>query len=68
MNMTQNDKYVAIIGAPVGSRKIENRQELERRLLDSLSDIYDKFKDSLHLAFIVTTRDEFQALRGGIAD
>ncbi len=63
MTMTaQKETYVAIIGDLVGSRKIEDRQKLQRQLLDSLSDINNKFKDSLHSGLIVTTGDEFQGL------
>lgn len=58
----QNKTYVAIIGDLVSSRKTENRQKLQLQLLDSLSDINRKSKDSLFSALIVTTGDEFQTL------
>ncbi|MGC9314572.1 MAG: SatD family protein [bacterium] len=58
----ENKLYVAIIGDLIGSKKIDNRQAAQEKLLDALSDVNLKFKDSLYAGFIVTTGDEFQAL------
>lgn len=60
--MNEKTTYTAIIGDLIGSRQIENRRGLQRKLLDSLSDINREFTTSLHAGFIITTGDEFQAL------
>ena len=57
-----NKQYVAVIGDLVGSKSIDNRQAVQEKLLDTLSDVNSKFKTSLYAGFIVTTGDEFQAL------
>jgi len=63
MREEKTDKqYVAVIGDLVGSKSIDNRQAVQEKLLDTLSDVNSIFKNSLYAGFIVTTGDEFQAL------
>lgn len=56
------EKYVGIIGDIVGSRKLENRAEVQaklNKLLDRVNDTYSSFIAS---KFLITIGDEFQGL------
>lgn len=58
----KEEYYTAIIGDLVGSRTIENRPALQRKLVDTLSEVNHLFAESLTSSLIITTGDEFQAL------
>jgi len=58
-----NDKpYVAIIGDIIGSRNIENRNEVQNKLKDVLNHVNNKYAEDISAKFTITLGDEFQGL------
>lgn len=62
INNSPNQRYAAIIGDIVNSRKIENRNEIQKRLKNLLDDINKKYHEYIASKFIITLGDEFQGL------
>ena len=55
--------YFALIGDIIGSRSIESRAEIQRRLGDKLREINEREGDkNLAAGFVITLGDEFQGL------
>lgn len=54
--------YCAIIGDIVGSKKIENRQEIQDKFNEVLSNANQIYNDSIASRFTITLGDEFQGL------
>lgn len=57
-----NNPYVAIIGDIKESKKIDNRNEVQKRLKQVLEEINEKYDDDISSKFIITLGDEFQGL------
>jgi hypothetical protein len=57
-----NDPYVAIIGDMKESKKIENRNEVQKKLKQVLEEINEKYDNDISSKFIITLGDEFQGL------
>jgi hypothetical protein len=60
--MVFNDKYTAIIGDIVDSRKIRNRNEVQRKFKSVLDEINTKYAEDIASKFTITLGDEFQGL------
>lgn len=56
------DKYVAIIGDIVDSKKLSNRNSVQQKLKQVLEDINNKFSEDIASKFTITLGDEFQGL------
>lgn len=56
------DKYVAIIGDIVDSKKIKDRKVIQKRYKNVLSDINAKYNEVIASRFTITLGDEFQGL------
>lgn len=56
------DPYIAIIGDIKESKKIENRNEIQKKLNKILHDINEKYAKDISSKFIITLGDEFQGL------
>lgn len=56
------DKYVAIIGDIVDSKKINNRKVIQRKFKNVLTDINVKYSEDIASKFTITLGDEFQGL------
>lgn len=54
--------YLALIGDLVSSRNIQNRQQIQKQLLQLMDEINQRYKEVIISPFTVTTGDEFQAL------
>jgi hypothetical protein len=54
--------YVAIIGDIVQSKKLNNRDEVQKKLHNVLSSINTKYSDYIASNFMITLGDEFQGL------
>lgn len=54
--------YVAIIGDIKNSRELTNRDEVQIKLKQILTDINDKYSEQLAADFLITIGDEFQGL------
>lgn len=54
--------YIAIIGDIVDSRKIKNRDDIQKKLLSILKEINIDFKNNIAAKFLITLGDEFQGL------
>ncbi len=54
--------YVALIGDVVGSREVEDREGLQRRLRELISEVNRRFAQGIAARFILTVGDEFQGL------
>ncbi|MDF2656407.1 MAG: hypothetical protein K0R19_2881 [Bacillota bacterium] len=54
--------YIAIIGDIVASKKLKDRSEIQRKLNRVLSEINDRYADSISARFMITLGDEFQGL------
>ncbi|HOV69776.1 MAG TPA: SatD family protein [Clostridia bacterium] len=54
--------YFAIIGDIVGSRKVSDRAELQKKLREILDDINSKYESDIASKFVITLGDEFQGL------
>lgn len=61
--MQEDKKYLVLIGDIISSRKVENRNDLQNKLLDVFNDLNlsDK-KEHLISPFTITLGDEFQAV------
>lgn len=57
-----NNPYVAIIGDIKESKKIDNRNEVQKRLKQVLEEINEKYDNDISSMFIITLGDEFQGL------
>lgn len=57
-----NNLYIAIIGDIKGSKKLDNRNEVQKKLTSVLDDINKKYKDDIYSKFTITLGDEFQGL------
>lgn len=57
-----NNPYVAIIGDIKESKKIENRNEVQKKLKKALEEINEKHDNDISSKFIITLGDEFQGL------
>lgn len=62
--MMNNPKniYVAIIGDIIDSRKINNRNEVQQKLKDVLSEINQSYDEIIAANFMISLGDEFQGL------
>ena len=56
------DKYIAIIGDLINSKKIKDRKNFQSRLQKSFLKINEDFKEIIVSKFTLTIGDEFQAL------
>lgn len=56
--------YIAIIGDIKNSKKIEDRNRVQKKLNEILNDINEKYQDDISAKFIITLGDEFQGLLG----
>ena len=54
--------YIAIIGDIMGSKKIQNRSEIQERLKSVLNEINSAYPDDISSKFTITLGDEFQGL------
>lgn len=54
--------YIAIIGDIKGSRTLEDRKDIQKRLGDILDKINTKYETDISSKFIITLGDEFQGL------
>lgn len=54
--------FVAIIGDIKESKKIENRNEVQKKLRQVLTEINEKYDNDIYSRFIITLGDEFQGL------
>lgn len=54
--------HIAIIGDIKDSKKLNNRNEVQKKLIHVLDEINEKYKDDISSKFIVTLGDEFQGL------
>jgi len=54
--------YLAVIGDIVASRDVEDREQLQQRLRQSLRGVNDTFSGEIVSEFVLTTGDEFQGL------
>jgi len=54
--------YFAIIGDIVDSRKLDNRNAIQKLYLDMINKINKKYKDDIASKFIITLGDSFQGL------
>lgn len=57
-----NNPYIAIIGDIKESKKIDNRNEIQKKLKLVLQEINEKYNDTISSKFIITLGDEFQGL------
>ena len=57
-----NNPYVAIIGDIKESKKINNRNEIQKKLIQVLEEINLKYDTDISSKFIITLGDEFQGL------
>lgn len=57
-----SNPYIAVIGDIKGSKKIDNRSEVQRNLKKVLEEINKKYKNDISSKFILTLGDEFQGL------
>ena len=57
-----NNPYVAIIGDIKESKKINNRNEIQKKLIQVLEEINIKYDTDISSKFIITLGDEFQGL------
>lgn len=57
-----DEKYVAIIGDIVGSKKIKNRQDIQKQFKAVLSEVNKRFTTDIASEFMITLGDEFQGL------
>lgn len=57
-----NNPYIAIIGDMKESKKIENRNEVQKKLKQVLEEINEKYDNDISSKFIITLGDEFQGL------
>ena len=56
------EKYFAIMGDIVDSRKIEDRDELQKKFVNIINSINDKYSDDIASKFLITLGDSFQGL------
>lgn len=56
--------YVAVIGDIIQSKKLENRNESQKKLYDILTSINEKYASDIASKFMITLGDEFQGLLG----
>ena len=54
--------YTAIIGDIKGSKKLNNRKEVQRKLSKILGEINSKYESDIASTFSITLGDEFQGL------
>ncbi len=54
--------YIAIIGDIMGSRKLEDRKYVQKKLLDTLNEINSQYEHVIAAKFLITLGDEFQGL------
>jgi len=54
--------YIAIIGDIIGSRNIEDRNEVQNKLKDVLEDVNTRYAEDIAAKFTITLGDEFQGL------
>lgn len=59
-------RYVAVIGDVVGSREVEDREELQQRLRELMGAVNQRFPETIAARFLLTAGDEFQGLLGGV--
>lgn len=59
---TFDKPYVAIIGDIVKSKKLKNRDEVQKKLHDVLSSVNTKYSEYIASNFMITLGDEFQGL------
>ena len=57
-------RYVALIGDVVGSREVEDREALQRRLRRLMGEVNRRFAGAIAARFTLTAGDEFQGLLG----
>lgn len=57
-----HDKYVAIIGDIVDSKKIKDRKAIQQKFKNILADINVKYSEDIASKFTITLGDEFQGL------
>ncbi|MGI6607319.1 MAG: SatD family protein [Peptococcia bacterium] len=57
-----NPPYVAIIGDIVKSKKLDERNDVQKKLQQILEDINTKYYDKIASKFMITLGDEFQGL------
>lgn len=58
----KNKTYMAFIADIIDSKKIENRESVQKKLYKVIETINENFKDSIESKFIITLGDEFQGL------
>lgn len=56
------DRYLAVIGDVVGSRRVADRSQLQQKLGGALTAINQRFAASVAASFVMTIGDEFQGL------
>lgn len=56
--------YIAMIGDIKKSKKIEDRNRVQKKLNEILNDINEKYQDDISAKFMITLGDEFQGLLG----
>jgi len=57
-----NQNYIAVIGDIHSSKTMENREEIQKNLLNALEEINIKYKETLASAFSISMGDSFQGL------
>lgn len=60
--LTSFPNYIAIIGDIKGSKKIDNRNKVQKIMKSLLEDINKKYMDDIYSKFTITLGDEFQGL------
>ena len=57
-----NDCYVVIIGDVIDSKKIANRNEVQKKLKEVLGEINNRYEEDIVAKFMISLGDEFQGL------
>lgn len=60
--MTDKTLYAAVVGDIISSKKIPNRQEVQKELQSVLDEINSKYKEAIASKFTIVRGDDFQGL------
>ena len=61
--MQTDKKYIVVIGDIISSRKVEKRNDLQKKLLEVFADLNStRYKNHLVSPYMITLGDEFQAV------
>lgn len=58
----ESEIFIAVMGDLVGSRKLDNRAEVQEKLASTLTELNERFDEVVAARFLITLGDEFQGL------